>query len=318
MIPKLERVRVNSSSVERHRTGKSQVRTEENINNDRKLTVYVLMGESHLNFSIDCLKSLQSFSEISIKFTICSDGSICDKQQILEQNGLYANVLKYETMQDLVCEKIQAYPRTLKLYKNYIFTKKILDPLFLSQRDRINYSDSDILALRSFSGVFDNTFGNYFMDNLVNSLSISWKYPSLLRRVPLARNVNCGLFSIHKKLVDLDYIEWLLGLDGFESGSKFHVEQTVWAALLARQIKNSKLYDRSSVIIPKDEKFVNNSERTLIHFTQPKRWIFYSRRIDKSLHLDRISVGSTDAEILTPVSFLADRLEHKLSRLVRW
>jgi lipopolysaccharide biosynthesis glycosyltransferase len=288
----------------------------DNTNNDQKLIVYVLMGEGHLHFSIDCLKSLQGFSEIPIKFNIFSDGSICDKQQVLEQNGLHANVLKYEAVQDLVCEKIQAYPRTLNLYNNLILTKKILDPLFFCERDRINYSDSDILALRSFSGVFDNTFGNYFMDNVVNSLSISWKYPSLIRRVPIVRNVNSGLFSIHKELVDLDYIEWLLGLDGFESGSKFHVEQTVWAALLAREIQNSKLYHRSSVIIPKNEDFVSNSKRTLIHFTQPKRWVFYSKRIDKSLHLDRMSVGSTDAKILTPASFLADRLEHKLSRLL--
>ena len=284
--------------------------------NNQKLIVYVLMGERHLDFSIECLKSLQHFSEIPINFNIFSDGSICDKQQVLEQNGLHANVLKYETVQDRVCGKIQAYPLLLKLYKNYIFIKKILDPLFFSERERINYSDSDILALRPFSGVFDNNCGNYFMDNVVNSLSISWKYPSLIRRVPIVKNVNCGLFSIHKDLVDLDYIEWLLGLDGFESGSKFHVEQTVWAALLAREIQNSKLYNRSSVIIPRNEDFVSNSNRTLIHFTQPIRWMFYSKRIDKSLLLDSISVGFTKAKILTPASFLVGRLEHKVSRLL--
>jgi lipopolysaccharide biosynthesis glycosyltransferase len=286
------------------------------MNKDQKLIVYVLMGESHLDFSIECLKSLQSFSESPLTFSILSDGSICDKQQFLELNGLHANVLKQEAVKDLVSQKIQIYPRILKLYQNYIYIRKVIDPLFLSEQDRINYSDSDILALRSFSGVFDNISGNYFMDNVLNSLSISWKYPHLISRVPMVRNVNCGLFSIHKELVDLDYVEWLLGLDGFESGSKFHVEQTVWAALLARKIQNSKIYHRSSVLIPRNEDFVSNSNRTLIHFTQPKRWIFYSKRIDKSLPLDRISVGAADAKILTPASFLADRLEHKLSRLL--
>jgi hypothetical protein len=287
------------------------------MNNNQNLIVYVLMGEKHLDFSIKCLKSLQSFSERPISFNIFSDGSFCIRQQFLEYNGLRANVLKYEVLQNLVCEKIQAYPRILKLYNNYIFFKKVLDPFFFSEQERINYSDSDILALRSFSGVFDNTSGNYFMDNDANSLSISWKYPQLIRRVPIVKNVNCGLFSIHKELVDLDYIEWLLGLNGFESGSKFHVEQTVWAALLARKIQDSKIYDRSSVLIPRDEDFVSNSNRTLIHFTQPKRWIFYSRRIDKSLCLDRMSVGATGAKILTAASFLADRFEHKLSRMLR-
>lgn len=276
------------------------------------IPVLMLSGKKDLELLKKSIASLERFSVAPLRFRIISDGTICDRVDVFESLGVSFDLLPRKRVNEMSKDIIAGYPNIEKKYNENFMFRKIIDAYSqASNQSRINYCDSDVIAVNKFMGAFDCAGGNFFMDNGYTMISVSWRNAFKLRKVKIAASVNCGFYSISRQIINLQLIEDILKEDFIESGSKFHLEQTIWSVLAASCAEDTYIYDPNCVLVPSGSK--KYPQAKLIHFTTPTR-----HRVDQLVSVDRPAsdprIQHAPIQILSASRFLMERARHKLAR----
>jgi hypothetical protein len=136
-----------------------------------------------------------------------------------------------------VKEKIEQllakHPACLAFYRTDFLGSKLFEPPLLSA-STCHYCDTDIIFFRRFERLWPSSSEviflceNYGFDGYSHSL-FDW---AIRHRIPLAQNINSGMYRIPSGFHDLDKIEWFLERTK-NPQDRFLVEQECWAFLAA-------------------------------------------------------------------------------------
>jgi hypothetical protein len=187
---------------------------------DEKIIVQSLIGESQLPFYLRCLKSLVTFCQESIELQLHTDGSLpqADKDFIhSELDGTMVTITDSSENKSRVLDCLQGWPNCQKVRKDSIWGIEFFDPIFAFPEDPISfYLDADILFLCPFSGLFDREQvkdGAVFLkDTLWDAYSFRpWQMLIGKSKPQVVEGITTGLVFWDKTAIDWDYLEWFLG-----------------------------------------------------------------------------------------------------------
>jgi hypothetical protein len=151
---------------------------------------------------------------------------------------------------------------------------KIFDVALLASEE-LSYSDSDILYLRPFQGIFGPSSARFpamFMTDVKEAYAVRPWQLSPVGPIRLAGRVNAGLMRIVPGFLDLDFVEWLLGETGGHSvwaRRSYWNEQTCWAALAGRT--GCGLWDHRQVVMATADMTCASGDAVAIHFVSTHR-----------------------------------------------
>lgn len=200
------------------------------------------MGVRQLDMARKCLGSMKAFVRHPLSFAIHDDGTLHEAARA-ELAALLGSCtfIDRAVAGAQIEERLSRYPRCAKFRREHLFGLKLFDIPLLST-GRVIYSDTDILFTRPLlCPAYFLGDGPRFvaMRDLQESYAVRLsQWPILQRqRIPLASRVCAGMISFDPAALDLDYVEWLLGIDeetGLFDGFRFWAEQTIYASLAAR------------------------------------------------------------------------------------
>ena len=231
-----------------------------------------LVCHAHVDMALSCLGSLQSTSRAPLRLRIHDDGSLTgeDRERLIQ--GLPDSVVVSPMeADDRLGPLLAAYPHCRAFRERSPLARKLLDVPLLSA-EQFAFCDSDVFWFRPFEGLFEslNTSKHaVFMED--NQEAYSLRPWNLLGRnaVRVPRRVNTGLILARSSIIDLDFLEWLLGLQ-LPSFNRFPLwaEQTCWAALGQRA--GCLIWDRTQVRVIQNSGCVDSS-LVAGHFTSAVR-----------------------------------------------
>jgi hypothetical protein len=238
-------------------------------------TVHTLSGESTLNVSLTCLPTLLQYSSDPIRLIIHDDGSLTESSRdSLRRAVPGVEFIDRQRADNEVGDYLKGYPRCRAARAGNIMFLKMFDVALL-ERDELSYCDSDILFLRPFRGLFpqaNRQFRALFMTDTRESYAVRPWHLRPVGRIRLAGPVNAGLMSISKGVLDLDFVEWLLGQMAQHTvwtRRSYWAEQTCWAALGGRA--GCGLWDSRLVAMATQDMAVDSHTAVAIHFVSTYR-----------------------------------------------
>lgn len=204
--------------------------------------VRTMIGARQVELARKCLGSMKTFVRHPLAFTIHDDGSLHTEArgQLEESLGPCQFVERAEVGEEIT-ERLGKHPRCAKFRSEHLFGLKLFDIPMLSP-GRVIYCDTDILFTRPLlcPGYFLGDGPRFVaMRDLQESYAVRLSQWPILQRsgISLASRMCAGMISFDPAVLDLDYIEWLLGIDeqtGLFDGFRFWAEQTIYASLAAR------------------------------------------------------------------------------------
>jgi hypothetical protein len=180
----------------------------------------------------------------------------------------------------------------------------------------VTYSDSDFLYLRRFTGLFTPVSRTrpVFMTDVGHAYAVRpWQlWP--LGRLRLVGWLNAGLTFVPPGYLDLDFLEWLLGVlavDPVFVRRRYWTEQTCWAALAARS--GAELLDPRRVVMATRTMRGYSADAVAIHFvaTYRDRLPEYAAR-QRLRNEAPIRVPVRPARLVTPVGMFWTDLWRRL------
>lgn len=180
-----------------------------------------------------CLGSLLRYSADPIRLVLHDDGSLSSAEKDQLKDCLGAELIERRDADRIMTERLAAFHNASTFRLGNVLGLKLLDVVLLSDTEDVAYADSDVLFLRSFSGLFrwpDETICALFMKDHQNGYSLQ---PWHCWRTPVLDRVNTGLFMVRAGGYDLDYVDWLAGRPWIRRIPQW-AEQSCWAALGAR------------------------------------------------------------------------------------
>jgi hypothetical protein len=274
--------------------------------------VHTLLGESTLNVSLTCLPTLIENSTDPIRLVVHEDGSLTEPSRDALRTAIPGvEFIGRPRADDEVADRLKGYARCQAARACNVLFLKVFD-VSLLEHDEICYSDSDILFLRPFTGLFGPQCARFpamFMTDTKEAYAIR---PWQLRpfgRIRLASRVNTGLMRINPQTLDLDFVEWLLGQVGGHSvwaRRSYWNEQTCWAALAGRT--GCGLWDYRQVAMATPAVAVDAPDAVAIHFASTYRGFLSEFSGRKSRLADPpVTVGCRAARCIGPLDqFLSD------------
>lgn len=237
--------------------------------------VRCLLGHGQVPMAAACLRSLLDHSVEPVALVLHEDGTLTPADRDLLASRLPGvSFVSRARADDEVAPSLARRPATRLFRQANPLALKLVDVAVLERSERVAYCDSDVLFLRTFSGLFPEPgprLDAVFMSDYQNAYSVrSWDL-ALSRRLRLARRVNTGLFSVRRSAVDLDLVEWFLSRPRYRRTEPW-VEQTCWA-LIAGGVA-TRLLDPAQIAFP----FPGTDPRRLVglHFIGPLRHSFES------------------------------------------
>lgn len=237
--------------------------------------VHTLMGESTLDVSLTCLPTLIQYSSDPIRLVVHEDGSLTEPSRDALRVALpRVEFISRKRADDEVGDRLKGYPRCQAARAVNIMFLKMFD-VTLMELDELSYCDSDILFLRPFTGLFgppNPRFPALFMTDAKEAYAVRPWHLWPVGRIRLAGRVNAGLMRIMPGVLDLDFVEWLLGQMGGHSvwtRRWYWNEQTCWAALAGRT--GCGLWDRRHVVMATPDMAVYSCDAVAIHFVSTYR-----------------------------------------------
>lgn len=276
------------------------------------IEVLILSGKRDAKLLKRCIESFTLNYSYPLFFRVISDGTIWNTDDIPPIHGNF-EILAARQLESAANQSLRRFSRVREACEQSVVFRKLVYCRIASSGKRINYLDSDVFAIRKCAGLFESDAKHYFMDNVTSVLSLRWKEAGLLRDIPVADSVNCGLLSCDRELIDFELMKWALGFPDIFKGSKFHLEQTIWSILAGSQIQDVFLWDSEQVCFP-DRATSRSKSTAVMHFTQPNRGRI--RYLEQS-YAGFVSIGSRRAQRLTPMKFLRQRAGAKSWRLLR-
>lgn len=186
--------------------------------------------------AVASFKSLEKAWQQSWTLHLVEDGSVtpADWDQL---RAAFPTAVFYpkSTVREKIEQSLSRYPACLAFYRNVVFAPKIFETPVLSS-GVCHFCDPDVLFFRKIERLWPSFPGlvflheNYGFDGYAHSL-FDW---AIRYRIPLAENLNCGMYRIPKGFNDLDKIEWFLKRSK-NTQDDFVIEQECWAFLASNE-----------------------------------------------------------------------------------
>lgn len=182
--------------------------------------------------SITCLGSLTNANVAGLQLVFHEDGSLtgedADRLRVAFPD---CRIVWRRDADQQMAETLRHHPRCQAFRAGNVFALKLLDTPLLGDGERCHYCDGDILFLRPSTGLFEipDPLDAVFMMDAIEP--VAWTFKELWqRKLAFVGRVNAGMYSVRRRVLDLDKLEWFLG---FEMAPHLrHVqEQTAWAWL---------------------------------------------------------------------------------------
>jgi hypothetical protein len=254
------------------------------VNNQDVFTVHSLVGAKQAPLAAQCFGSLLAAVRRPIRLAIHDDSTLDApaRETLAAQLGAACTFVDRAEATALVGERLRLFPRCARFRATHLFGQKLFDVPLLAT-GRVVYADTDILWTRAcdipayFAGAAENFS---FMRDLRESYAVSLRLWPILQRsgIRLASRLCAGMISFAPSAYDLDYIEWLLGVDeryNLFGGFRFWAEQTIYAALAAR---GSRAWiDPAECVVAHRRNFARTRDAAVIHFAGFARPLFAAR-----------------------------------------
>lgn len=195
-------------------------------------------------------------------------------------------------VREKVEQSLSKHPACLAFYRTVVFAPKLFEaPLFSS--GACHYCDSDVLFFRKIERFWPSSPGlvflheNYGFDGYAHSL-FDW---AIRYRIPLAENLNCGIYRVPTGFNDLDKIEWFLRRSE-KTSDNFVVEQECWAFLASNE--PHRLIGPKSVLCTKASLPEENFPAA-IHFLGHQKQFFwdYVPKVERALEREALREPET-------------------------
>lgn len=249
------------------------------------ITVHSLVGAGQVDVALKCFGSLLAAVPRPVRLALHDDGTLdlAARSRLAEGLGDACTFVDRLEASARVAELLRAHPRCQRFRDEQLFGPKLFDVPLLSS-GRAVYLDSDILWTRRcdcpayFAGAGAAAF--VVMRDLQESYAVRMKRWPLLRRhgIRLASRFCAGMMSFDPGAHDLDYIEWLLGIDEREDlfgGFRFWAEQTIYAALAAQA--GCAWIEPSECVVAHARHFARVRDAAVIHFAGFSRGLLDGR-----------------------------------------
>lgn len=260
--------------------------------------VRTLLGERGFDLSCICLKSLLEYSADPISLIIHEDGTLTDlhrdRLREIDPDVLF---IHRAASDERVLGRLARYPRCLAFRKREIMALKLFDILAYADQWTI-YCDSDFLYLRRFTKLFRPPSSGLpvFMTDSGHSYAVRPWCLSPLGPVRLLGKLNAGFTVAPTSLLDLDYLEWLLGVlekNAVFSRRRYWTEQTCWAALASRA-GGAELLDPCQIVMATRAMGRYSSNAVAIHFVATYRGLL-PEYLSRQRPMDEAAVATSAA-----------------------
>ncbi|MEQ9552984.1 MAG: hypothetical protein RIM23_25620 [Coleofasciculus sp. G3-WIS-01] len=180
------------------------------------------------------LKSFYYFSNRHYALCIHDDGTLTDQQcKVLQDHFPDARVIDRKVADDTMQVFLESYPRCLEFRQTNHLSPKVFDFIAYLESDRMLLLDSDVLFFQEPTELLRRIESPIYSYNSVNrDIASAYTVDSAVVRERMGFTIqprfNSGLGLIHKKSMNLDWIEQFLSLPGI-IGHFWRIEQTLFA-----------------------------------------------------------------------------------------
>ena len=189
------------------------------------ILVQSLVGKKNLPFYLQCLKSLTSFCRDKIDLLLHTDGTMRSEDMETAFAHFGSDFVRFydsEEAKQTTLDHLEGHPNCQKLRRTSLWGIEFFDPLFAAPKKTIShYIDADILFLRPFTGLFNNSTvegGAVFLrDTQWDAYCLRpWHLFGFGKHPVIVKGITTALVCWDKRAIDWDYLEWFL------SQNKFH------------------------------------------------------------------------------------------------
>jgi hypothetical protein len=251
-------------------------------------TLFTQICHRDVPMAIACFKSLEKAWQETWVLHVMEDGTVtaADWDQLRVAFPAAVFYRKSE-VRDRIEQALSNYPACLRFYRTGVTAPKLLEAPFLSSGD-VHFCDPDLLFFRRLERLWPSSPEIVFLCEKHGFSGYSLSIFDLVRhKIPLAQNVNVGLYRVSNSFCDLDKIEWFL------SRSKnplrpFMLEQTCYAFLAANVTHGLIAPDE---ILCTKELLPDTDFPPAIHFIADQKRHFwkYASMVDMALERDPVS-----------------------------
>ena len=249
----------------------------------------------------------------SIHYRVYSDGSFNEFTNTPLESFENITLVTRESSDDTSAKTLHSFPHLRNLRSEHVLLLKLTDIPFDRSGGTVTYHDTDVIALRPFSGLFESSVS--FTFGIDKRMATSASFIELIRKIgkyPIAALLNTGVIQIKGEELDLDYAEFLLRNNFFLSGTPHLREQTIWSLLAARRPDGFHQLSEPSLQIVTPRLDLRSDDLALAHFTRPVR-----SRIREIDDLDRLSnqrirLERTPGLRATKLDILYDRVRFRV------
>ncbi|MEI6398051.1 MAG: hypothetical protein WCO71_04700 [Pseudomonadota bacterium] len=278
------------------------------------IEVATMLCHAHMDFGIQCLKSMQLRSVQAITLRVHDDGTLDsnDKSRLDNELSDYRLITREEGMES-ARKLVNGRPNLTRFASEHVFAIKLLEIPALGS-EILHYCDCDIYFYRSFANLFDlraQSADYVFLPDIWSGYSVNAADASFFAEYPCVSNANAGLFSFDMKLYDLDLLERVFSDDRFKGWPALQ-EQTAWPILGARGRSRGLAPSQFAMISPRTR---FRPHWIAAHFSGPGRCRFEDLSL-KTGSSASLAVRTRPARRLTPTRYRAYKLYTKIFR--RW
>lgn len=275
------------------------------------------MGLRSFDSSVKCLKSMVRALGVEVlTIHLDSDDALNNWIQVEASLGCKVDLVCRRNADTVVNNCLEKYPNCRDFRDRNVLALKVFDVLLLNKDDALLYFDSDIYFSYKVSIPQDMLrFHCVFMRDSRSSYTLRpWHFPFYkAERIP--SKVNTGFILAKKKILDLDYVEWLLGrLKHMEVVRKrpYWLEQTIFAFLSGKS-NDCQLVGNPCLGFPTKYSNLNDLEKcSAMHFVSTFRDKL--NLVSSFPAQEQLMVWfSSKSKLLTPVELFFDDLARRYS-----
>lgn len=284
------------------------------------IDVHALVCHSAVEMARRGFTSLMRCSDRPLRFIVHDDGSLQSEDcERLEEALPGTTFIERGVADAIVDSRLATYARCRELRRLNPLALKLLDIPLLAEGEDVACCDTDVLAFRPFSGLFEwpnaQTTG-LFMPDTQNAYAMR-PWHLVASGIALPMYVNTGLMLFRTRHHDLDFIEWFLErqfrvyrrLPGW-------IEQTAWAALAQRG--TSCLFDAGQVRVVRDTGCLSDEALLIGHFTANVRGL-WERAVPAAASPDpAATIRTLPTERLSPARLAAEQVRRLANRSRTW
>jgi len=200
-----------------------------------------LYGANYIenDWTLDCMRSWQNIENIAVKDTyILPDNSLNEKE-----NKVFLD-FNFKILDDIkVNEFLKNYPALKQIREKDVTWRKIIDPaIIFSEAKAITLIDTDVF-IRDKVLLPLNTFDIVYMREDIPAYRANWK---IVWHYPMVPALNAGIVIVNPKLIDFDFLEFLVSKYILGCKNLWWSEQSAWSCLAGRTSKRG-LFSGESV-----------------------------------------------------------------------